>query len=474
MLQKFIIVFIFLFWVSPVWSGLPEGAPSSISIILHRFYVEGIFFPLKDLNRAEEGGIFFALKTRYGFKESVTGTSYNDKNKNLEMLDKRWVRHALDKYYSIRDEEEANKKYNKNVTMAAKLAGLPRKLHISGMCFGDWEDLFKSQEVLALPSSCYIAVIDLEQHIKNEEEAKSFLNQLLPHLVARNLCHLEVVWNSLYNGVSHEADPAGDCSFVLSGKALTEAYIESRKKGLTYPSNFAEKLEELYGPVQAANKEYEKLQGTLNAFDQEIKEKKEKIRAYLASSDYFGIMCQGLPRATPKQQEEYALLLKNQTELQLLEEAQERRSFDLYKKEAVVADLEEKLGKEFVEKVKDMTFSSHISHQDHETQVCEDDFKPEKNPPSTILGQSNPSLKCPIIEKEIRNKSALIQQLESLIKQQETILEQQKKELENLTNGSCSYLVAADKEPEEISPDDSPPTTTSSKQLSPNNSPNDI
>lgn len=473
MFKKSILSSIF-FWVSPVWSALPEGAPSRVSAMIHAFYQKYIIFPYQDLNEAKEGGIFFSRQPSNNLTEPLRGHTYSDKSKKLEMISKRWARLALDTFYTARDEEMAKKKYNNNLTMTSKLAGLPRKLHNSITYWDDWGALFNSQEVLALPSSCYIAVIDVEKNIKNEEEAKRFLHQLLPHLVARNLIHLEVVWNPLHNGISIEADHSGDCSFVLSGKALTEAYIKAHEKGLTYPSNFGETLEELYRPVQAANKEYEKLQGTLNAFDQEIKEKKEKIRAYLASNDYFGIMCQGLPRATPKQQEEYALLLKNQTELQLLEEAQERRSFDLYKKEAVVADLEEKLGKEFVEKVKDMTFSSHISHQDHETQVCEDDFKPEENPPSTILGQSNPSLKCPIIEKEIRNKSALIQQLESLIKQQETILEQQKKELENLTNGSCSYLVAADKEPEEISPDDSPPTTTSSKQLSPNNSPNDI
>jgi hypothetical protein len=481
MFQKSILatLSIFLFWVSPVWSNLPEGEPSSVSRTLEAFYSKDLFFPFKGLNETEEGGIFFSRYSSNSLREDIKGYSYSDKNKKLEMLEKRWARHALDTYYSVRDEEKANKQYNNNPTMSAKLGGLPRRLHSALITWGQWKDLLKSQEVLALPSSCYIVAIDVEENIKNEEEAKCFLNQLLPHLVAKNLIHLEVVWNLIDKGISMEGDHSGDCSFVLSGKTLTEAYIKAHKKGLTYPSNFAKKIEELYRPVHALTIEYEKLQGTFSGLEQAVKEKQAKIRSYISSNDYLGIMCHGIESASPKQQQDYASFQENQREIQTLKKELKKQMDDLFEKKSVFADSEIELGKEFFEKVKEMTFSSHISHQDHETQVCEDDFKPEEiisaaNKEENLYcntlrsKESNPSLKCSIIDQEIRNKSALIQQLESLIKQQENILEQQKKDLENLRNGSCSYLVAADKESEGTFPNDPHPTTPKSKLLSPN------
>jgi hypothetical protein len=464
MFQKSILASIFLFWASPGWSNLPEEAPGNLAKVMKEFYSRGFFSPFQDLNISTEGGIFFSSEH---FTEGIKGTSYNAKEKKLEMLEKRWARHALDTYYSVRDEEMAKKKYN-NPTMTAKLSALPRNLHTAQITWEEWNVFLNSQEVLSLPSWCYIVVINTEKNIKSKEEANRFLNQLLPHLLVRNLIHLEVVWNLSDKGICRQPDPSGDCSLALSGKDLTEAYRKVSARP-TCVSNLAEKIEELYRPVHIINIEYEKLQGTLSGLEKEVKEKEAKIRSYISSDDYLDIMCHGIKSTSQKQQQDYELFQKNQKELQDLTKHFNEQEEDLFAKKSVLADSEIELGKEFFKKVKEMTFSSHISHQDHATQVCEDDFKPAEiisaaNKEAALhcnilrSKESNPSLKCSTINQEIRNKSALIQQLKNLIAQQETILEQQKKDLENLINGSCSCLTNTSESSDEVSND--PHSTT--------------
>ncbi|OJU73423.1 MAG: hypothetical protein BGO07_04765 [Alphaproteobacteria bacterium 40-19] len=487
MFQKSILaaLFMFPFWASPGWSTFPQENPGNLSETMKEFYKWSYFPPSQDLNKSEEGGIFFSPGN---FTEEIKGPSYSAKEKQLEMLKKRWARHAIDAYYSIRDEEMAKKKYH-NPQMTAKLSALPRNLHTAVMRWEEWDALLKSQEVFSLPSWCYIVVIDTEKNIKNEEEANRFLNQLLPRLLARNLIHLEVVWNLLYNGVSRLPDPSGDCSLVLSGKALTEAFRKVESARRTYLSNFAEKIEELYSGIHSKNTEYQILQGSLDHLKEEIaeKEKKSNIKDYpdimwkqlmISNKTLRGQELSEHEKFTPKEEQIFNQLLENQEELENLKKEYKKQEDDLFDKQSALADSEIELGKEFYKKVKEMTFSSHISHQDHATQVCEDDFKPEEvtsavnkeeNPYCNILRlkESNPPLTCSTIDQEIRKKSALIQQLKSLIEQQENILEQQKKDLENLINGSCSYLVAADKESQETFPNNSDPTTPKSTRLSP-------